>query len=317
VIKEKNGHRHCQKIEERIVACQENEQLKRERGKSAGLAQLPWGEDQKRRHKLDRKRGERRSAQDPRRELVGVPCEDRRQRLGVEVILERRQVSPGGIVASQLDVTRKEIKPERQPAVEPGDGALTGSGASEKDRQKAGFQQKGIPLEREKLLRYGAEGKVKHPAGGERQSFDAAKQSQRAEHHAQEGGAFQYAIRGSPPEHGGQRQVTHRTKIRRNTGEKVPGGLDAMRSHEPENLHSERAEGDDVNRREEAEKNPLGRGEALRLDARSKSEARGPIKQVPVAGNEPVRRFGKEGQHAPRLIPLFAPDSIEQGPARA
>src|SRR5262249_25105660 len=91
VVEEKNGHRHCQKIEERIVAAQENEQLKRERGKRAGLAQLPWGEDQKRRHKLDCKRGERRPAQHPGGKLVGVPREDGRQRLRVEVILKRSQ----------------------------------------------------------------------------------------------------------------------------------------------------------------------------------------------------------------------------------
>ena len=216
-------------------------------------------------------------------------------------------------MTAEFDVARQEIEPKRQPAIEPGDGAEAGSGAAKEDGEKAGFEQKRIPLEGEELLRHGAEGKVEHPTAGERKSLESAKESQRAKSHASQGRAFQYLIRGSPPKHRGQRQVAHGTEICREASEKIAGGLDSTRSHEPEDLYGERGEGDRVNRRQQAEENPLRDGEARRFYARSKGEASDPVEQISMTRDEPVQCLGEEGDRARRFIQFFAAESFEYG----
>ena len=96
----------------------------------------------------------------PHRQLPEVPCQRRRQRLGLVVELERREAAPRRVVARQFHHAAEEHQPEQQPPEEP---HADRRGIRE-DRQEARFHQQHVPLEREKLLPHRTERKPQHDA---------------------------------------------------------------------------------------------------------------------------------------------------------
>jgi hypothetical protein len=103
----------------------------------------------------------------PLGKVMRVPANPRGQGLRFEMIIERRQMAPGRIVARQFHAAGAEHQFEQQPAQEPqghARGLLRGGGIAfgpplqrrKKDGEKPGFQKEHVPLKTEKGITHRA-----------------------------------------------------------------------------------------------------------------------------------------------------------------
>src|SRR5580692_245129 len=81
--------------------------------------------------------------------MMDIPGQRCRQWLGLKVVRQRREVGPGGIATQELDRPRKKHETEQQPSQQP--YARLGRDA-QKQRKKAGLQQKQNPLKTHEFL---------------------------------------------------------------------------------------------------------------------------------------------------------------------
>src|SRR5438552_1126507 len=93
------------------------------------------------------------------RHLMRVPGNGGRQRLGLVMITQRGETSPGAITAAQFYHSGRENQPEQQPPQQPkNDRGWRGNRwkprkdfqRRQKDRQKTGLEQQHVPLVSEK-----------------------------------------------------------------------------------------------------------------------------------------------------------------------
>ena len=141
-----------QQIEERVVAGRGDQSLESGQDDERRLAKAPRPERQQRRRALRNQRQDGGIPLNPPRQVMRVPAERRRQRLGLLVVATGAEVAPGRIVRCELGHARFQLEAKREQAHQQ-------PAASSEHGVQAGLEQQPIPLEPQK-----------HPADrGERQ----------------------------------------------------------------------------------------------------------------------------------------------------
>jgi len=160
IIEEQHAEREGEKIEEAVIAGEEDQGLEEYQSQAGPLPQATGREDQERDNQLDAEHYDYGSRLRPGGQLMRVPTNPRRQRLCFVMELQGGQAAPGWIATEQLHAPGLKHQLEQQPAQQPqhqtrGRRGVKGPGPQlqgcQKDRQEAGFQQQDIPLESEKL----------------------------------------------------------------------------------------------------------------------------------------------------------------------
>src|SRR5579862_969488 len=148
IVKQKQAQPDGQKIEERVISRDQDQYLEPDHQPRSEQSNSARHENKERNAEFDGEHRKRRRPLKALRQLVRIPCENRRQGLRVIVKIERRQIPPGRIVAQQLYRSRKQAEPEYQPSEQPHDGLRP----AQKNRQESAFDQQRVPLESEELL---------------------------------------------------------------------------------------------------------------------------------------------------------------------
>ena len=177
VVEQRYAEHQREKVEEPVVpGCRDAELEQRDRrdGGEPEPAEARGQEEEPRHDRLDHERDQREAGVSPVRQLVRVPRGPGRQRLGLEVVVERGEVTPGGIAAQQLRGPGEEHQLEQEEDEQvPGElrrrpllAAQEASRRRPQHGEQAGLEEQHVPLEGEEVLPHDAEREIEQPRAG-------------------------------------------------------------------------------------------------------------------------------------------------------
>lgn len=161
IVEAPEAESDSEQVEEGVVACHDDADLKRDQERDGGLAEAAWAEEEEGHDEFDGEGEAGKEIEQPGGRPVGIIGERRGQRLGEEVEAEGVEVGPVGIVGGELDDARFEREAEQKKAKGPDEPGRAGE-----ESEKTGFKQQRIPLEAGEGLADRDNGEVKDPAGG-------------------------------------------------------------------------------------------------------------------------------------------------------
>ena len=172
IVQQQDAERHREQVEEAVVAGEGNQQHQQDKRGTSDLAGAASTKDQQRRGQFDAEHDGNADFLEPDRQLVRIPANPGWQRLSFIMKRQRGQLPPRCVGAQQFDRAGHEHQPEQQPATEPDHSRRRRRfqrkfrqplARRQKDREEAGFQQQGVPLEAEKVAANRRKRKVNGP----------------------------------------------------------------------------------------------------------------------------------------------------------
>ncbi len=246
-------------------------------------------EDQKREPDLDHQRRRCQGGEYALRQLRRIPGEWRGQRLRPEMVVECGQATPRRVARHELGHARHEQVAEHEPAIQPDDNARP---AAQKDREKSGFEQQSIPLERHELLPGMREGQIEDEQADERRSHDDTQHDDERQRHACPRAGDECGVARVQPEQHRRDEVGAASEI---AMERVEVGLErehARAADESQNLNGERDERGEVDKAEAAQEDPAHQVVTSGFERRTPQQPGRPIQQTAPEREELVRPFG-------------------------
>src|SRR5262252_8667360 len=119
IVEPAYAERERQKIEEAVVAGEQDEELQAYDGSERGLAHTAGPEEKERHHALDEEGDQSRELLEPLRKVRERVRDRRRDGLRPVVVVECREIVPVRIAARELDRGRGDHETEQKPAREP------------------------------------------------------------------------------------------------------------------------------------------------------------------------------------------------------
>ncbi len=233
------------------------------------------------------------SLQHPFRQLVRVPRERCRQRLGLEVIVERGQARPARIVAQQFHHTCQEHEPEQQPAQQPQHDARA---RGQKHGEKARLQQQQVPLEGGEHLPGVNERKIQDEQHDQRGALQEAQGQRNRGHGARHAHDAQRRIRSIEPEDRRNLPIALRPEVLCRGGKEILQRQDAVAADQSRRLPAEGDEREQVDQPQPAQEESCGERVLRRIALGTPQPYRGPVQGIAVARDVAIGELGDGGE---------------------
>src|SRR5262245_29051042 len=102
VVETEQAERDREEVEEGVVAGEGDDGHEARENQAGVVPERAWGEEEERHDELDREHAGAGRAMPPGGQLMRIPAEDRRQRLGFVMKGERGEVAPSGIATGEF-----------------------------------------------------------------------------------------------------------------------------------------------------------------------------------------------------------------------
>ena len=268
IVEQRDAQHEREQVEEPVVPGDRDAELSEHEQRArrdAPPAEAGWHEDEPGRAQLDRECSQRHALAHPRRELLRVPRRPRRQRLRPEVVVERREVTPPRVAARELRDPGEEHqleeeqpheptqRPRRHPLLLEARQPLRGR---VQQREQARLEQQPIPLKPQEGLTHDTERQVERPEEREHRRLRHPGDQQQGKCRAAPAEDPESPIPRTQPAQGREQPVSVAPVQRARPLEEPGGGEDPVLAHQARALQGKRAEGDQVNEPQEAQKQP-------------------------------------------------------------